>query len=99
MTPIVGIFGGLRRLPEIRQAAATECGLACLAMIASFYGRHSDLNTLRREHPVSMKGTTLRTVMDIAAKLGLAGRPLGRLEIAHLRNLRTPAILHWDMDH
>jgi ATP-binding cassette subfamily B protein RaxB len=85
-------------LPEIHQAAATECGLACLAMIASYYGRQSDLNSMRREHPVSLKGATLRTVMDTAAKLGLAGRPL-RLEIEHLRTLRTPAILHWDMNH
>jgi ATP-binding cassette subfamily B protein RaxB len=86
------------RLPEIRQAAATECGLACLAMIASYYGRHTDLNALRREYPVSLKGATLATVMEIATKLGFAGRPL-RLEIGHLRSLRLPAILHWDMNH
>ncbi|MGC2200517.1 MAG: peptidase domain-containing ABC transporter, partial [Stellaceae bacterium] len=92
------LFGRSGHLPEIHQAAATECGLACLAMIASYYGRQSDLNTLRREYPVSLKGATLRMVMDTAAKLGLAGRPL-RLEIEHLRSLRTPAILHWDMNH
>ena len=45
---IARAFGSLSRLPEIRQAAATECGLACLAMIASYYGRQSDLNTLSR---------------------------------------------------
>ena len=95
---IAALFGRSGHLPEFHQAAATECGLACLAMIACYYGRQTDLNTLRRVHPVSLKGTTLRTVMDTAAKLGLAGRPL-RLEIANLRNLRTPAILHWDMNH
>ena len=73
-----------RRLPEIRQAAASECGLACLAMIASFYGRQTDLATLRREFPVSLKGATLATVMQVAERLGLVGRPL-RLEI------RSPA--------
>src|ERR1700675_967582 len=92
------LFGRPGHLPEIRQAAATECGLACLAMIASYYGRQSDLNSLRREYPVSLKGATLATVMDVGAKLGLAGRPL-RLEIGHLCDLRTPAILHWDMNH
>jgi ATP-binding cassette subfamily B protein RaxB len=96
--PIATIFAGFGRLPEIRQAAASECGLACLAMIASYYGRQSDLNTLRREYPVSLKGATLAMVMETAGKLGLAGRPL-RLEIEHLRDLRTPAILHWDMNH
>jgi ATP-binding cassette subfamily B protein RaxB len=96
--PIPAIFGGFGRLPEIRQAAASECALACLAMVASYYGRQSDLNTLRREYPVSLKGATLGMVMETASKLGLAGRPL-RLEIEHLRNLRVPAILHWDMNH
>jgi len=96
--PIAALLRRNGHLPEIRQAAATECGLACLAMIACYYGRRNDLNALRREYPVSLKGATLRTVMDIAAELGLAGRPL-RLEIEHLRSLRTPAILHWDMNH
>ena len=96
--PIATIFAGFGRLPEIRQAAASECGLACLAMIASYYDRQSDLNTLRREYPVSLKGATLAMVMETAGKLGLAGRPL-RLEIEHLRDLRAPAILHWDMNH
>ena len=86
------------RLPEIRQAAASECGLACLAMVASFYGRQTDLGTLRREYPVSLKGATLAMVMEIATRLGLSGRPL-RLELDHLRTLRVPAILHWDMNH
>jgi len=98
MMPIAQTFGGCRRLPEIRAVAAAECGLACLAMIASYHGRESDLNTLRRQHPISLNGATLAMVMDIAAKLGLAGRPL-RLEMGHLRSLRTPAILHWDMNH
>jgi ATP-binding cassette subfamily B protein RaxB len=95
----VALFSGRRGyLPEIHQAATTECGLACLAMIASYYGRQTDLNTLRREYPVSLQGTTLRTLMDNAAKLGLAARPL-RLEAESLHNLQTPAILHWDMNH
>jgi ATP-binding cassette subfamily B protein RaxB len=98
VTPITALVRTTGHLPEIRQAAATECGLACLAMVACYYGRQNDLNTLRREYPVSLKGATLRTVMDIAAELGFAGRPL-RLETEHLRSLRTPAILHWDMNH
>jgi ATP-binding cassette, subfamily B, bacterial CvaB/MchF/RaxB len=37
-------------------------------------------------------------VLDVAARIGLAGRPL-RLEPEQLRALRTPAILHWGMTH
>ena len=55
MKPMLRLPG---RLPEIRQATASECGLACLAMIASAYGRHTDLAALRREYPVSLHGAT-----------------------------------------
>jgi len=97
MTPRHMLAGG-RRLPVIRQTEAAECGLACLAMIASYHGHRIDLNTLRRRHPVSLKGVTLRGLMQVASQLDLAGRPL-RFELEHLAQLRLPAIVHWDMNH
>jgi ATP-binding cassette, subfamily B, bacterial CvaB/MchF/RaxB len=91
-------FSGRKILPVIRQTEATECGLACLAMVASYHGHRTDMNSLRRRHPVSLKGVSLRDLMEIAAHLGLACRPL-RIEVSHLSQLRLPAILHWDMAH
>ena len=85
-------------LPDIRQSEAAECGLACMAMIASYHGQRTDLGTLRRRHPVSLKGMTLVSLIELAERMGLAGRPL-RLEPASLARLRLPAILHWDMSH
>ena len=87
-----------RRLPDIRQSEAAECGLACLAMIASYHGQQIDLGSLRRRYPISLKGMTLAGVIEAAERIGLAGRPL-RLEPVSLARLRLPAILHWDMSH
>jgi ATP-binding cassette subfamily B protein RaxB len=67
-------------------------------MVAAFHGHRIDMNSLRRRHPVSLKGATLRDLMEIAAHLELACRPL-RIEVGHLNQLRLPAILHWDMAH
>jgi ATP-binding cassette, subfamily B, bacterial CvaB/MchF/RaxB len=91
-------FSGRGFLPLIRQTEASECGLACLAMVASYHGYRTDMNSLRRRYAISLKGVTLRDLMGIAAHLGLACRPL-RIEVDHLCQLRLPAILHWDMDH
>lgn len=91
-------FSGRGRLPVIQQTEAAECGLACLAMIVSYHGHRVDLNTLRRRYPVSLKGVTLRGLIQVANQLNLAGRPL-RFELDHLRHLRLPAIVHWDMNH
>jgi len=75
-----------RSVPDVRQAETAECGLACLAMVAAYHGQRSDLATLRRQHQVSLKGTTLAGLMDTAERMGLAGRPL-RLEPASLARL------------
>jgi ATP-binding cassette, subfamily B, bacterial CvaB/MchF/RaxB len=91
-------FTGRGRLPIIHQTEAAECGLACLAMIASYHGHRIDLNTLRRRHPISLQGVTLRALIEVAAHLNLACRPV-RFELGHLRQLHLPAILHWDMCH
>src|SRR5215210_1395294 len=85
-------------LPVIRQAEAAECGLACLAMVASYHGHRVDLNTLRRRYPASLTGVTLRALIQVASHLHLLGRPL-RFELEHLRQLKLPAVLHWDMSH
>ena len=91
-------FSGRRRLPVFLQTEAAECGLACLAMIASYHRYRVDLNTLRRRHPVSLKGVTLKGLIQVASHLKLACRPL-RFEIEHLKQLRLPAVVHWDMNH
>src|SRR3954463_6205034 len=91
-------FAAPGRLPIIVQAEATECGLACLAMVASYHGHRVDLNTLRRRYPASLNGVTLRALIQVARHLHLLSRPL-RYELEHLRQLRLPAILHWDMNH
>src|SRR6516164_5451431 len=91
-------FGGRGRLPVIQQTEAAECGLACLAMISSYHGHRIDLNTLRRRHPVSLKGATLRALIQVASQMHFVCRPV-RFELDHLRRLHLPTIVHWDMNH
>jgi ATP-binding cassette subfamily B protein RaxB len=91
-------FGARRRLPLFLQTEAAECGLASLGMVASYHGHRIDLAGLRRRFTLSLKGATLAYLMQAAGRLDLAPRPL-RLELAELPQLRTPCILHWDMNH
>ncbi len=82
----------------VRQTEVTECGLACLAMIAGYHGLDIDLGTLRRRFIMSMRGAPLKSVMGIADTIGLTTRAV-KLPIEELANLNLPAILHWDMSH
>jgi ATP-binding cassette, subfamily B, bacterial CvaB/MchF/RaxB len=91
-------FSGLRRTPVILQTEAAECGLAALAMVACFHGFNTDLATLRRRYSISIKGTTLAHLIALAGDLKLASRAL-RLELAEIRQLRMPAVVHWELSH
>ena len=86
------------KLPMILQAEAAECGIACLAMVSAARGQRHNLSDLRRKFSASLKGTTLKSIMDMADSLGMVGRPL-RLEVEELLSLKPPCILHWDLKH
>ena len=62
------------------------------------YGLNTDMPALRRRFSLSLKGTTLKTLMGVAEQLGFHARPL-RGEIDGSGALPLPAILHWDMNH
>lgn len=91
-------FGAMSRLPMIHQTELSECGLACLAMIANFYGDHIDLLEMRRKFAVSLKGLPLAGMIRAANAIQLAARPL-RLEMDGLSQLKLPCVLHWNFNH
>lgn len=82
----------------VLQTTASECGLACIATIASHHGHEVELAQLRSRFALSLRGATLADLMQIASSLGFATRPL-RLELDELPQLATPCILHWDLNH
>jgi len=91
-------FSFSRKLPMIHQTEVAECGLACLAMIASFYGYETDVLTLRRHFSISLKGSRLSDLIDLGKKLHLLSRAI-KLELTGLKDLKVPCILHWNLDH
>ena len=91
-------FARVKRLPIILQTEATECGLACLTMIAKYHGHDVDLNGLRAKYPVSMKGVSLETLIKLSGQLHLGSRAL-RCDLEELNLVQLPAIMHWDMNH
>jgi ATP-binding cassette subfamily B protein RaxB len=62
-------------------------------MVAAHHGQRFTLSELRRKVAISLKGTTLKSLMAIADTLGFSTRPL-RLDLDALSQLKTPAILH-----
>lgn len=67
-------------------------------MIAGFHGLTVDLPSLRREFNPSVRGTTLRSLINAADRLGFATRAV-RAPLSRLDGLAMPAILHWNLNH
>src|ERR1700712_734456 len=67
-------------------------------MITAFHRYRVYLNSRRRRFPVSLKGVTLQALMQLAEQLQLSCRPL-KFDLDNLRQLRLPAIVHWDLNH
>jgi ATP-binding cassette subfamily B protein RaxB len=86
------------KLKLIRQQGAAECGLACLAMIAGFYGLVWDLRALRERFPISLRGLSLRDMHQVGRDIGLSCTVV-QINPKTLRSLTLPAVLHWGFDH
>jgi ATP-binding cassette, subfamily B, bacterial CvaB/MchF/RaxB len=86
------------RIPVILQTEASECGLACIAMLLAQHGTITDLATLRRRHGAVPQGMTLLDLARVAKAEQLTTRAV-RVDLSDLKQLRLPAILHWSMGH
>lgn len=95
---MIGLFQDRHALPLILQSEVSECGLACLAMIASYHGKRVDIASLRNRFQVSAAGASVKHLLEEARGLALQGRAL-KLELADIHRLALPVVLHWDMDH
>ena len=91
-------LAGSKRLRLVRQTETMECGHACLAMILQYHGHDIDIASLRARYPASAKGTTLKRIIQMADHLKLTSRPV-HLELEDIGKLKTPCILHWEMNH
>lgn len=91
-------FGFSRKLRLVSQTEGAECGLACVAMIADYFGHRTDLFELRQRFPISLKGTHFPGLMQIAQELGLATRAV-KTELTGLKQLKLPCVLHWNFNH
>lgn len=80
------------------QSEASECGLACLAMVAEAYGQSCSVKDLRRIFSTGLKGANFGQLSLYASRMGLSARGV-KLEMNELRELKLPCLLHWDLNH
>jgi ABC-type bacteriocin/lantibiotic exporter with double-glycine peptidase domain len=86
------------RVTPVAQLESAECGVACLTMVASYFGCWVPLAEVRQLCGTSRDGNSAFTLVQGARTLGMNARGL-KIELSKLRTLKRPAILHWDLNH
>lgn len=87
-----------RRVPFVPQMEVAECGAACLAMVAEYFGRHVPLSVARSLCGVSRDGVTALGIARAGHALGLKVQVV-KADLHALRTLGRPLILHWEFNH
>lgn len=100
MNLAIPAFGFKKRtkLPIILQEETAECGHACVAMLANYFGHELDLYAIRKITTPTSRGVTLLDIKQLLEQLGLCTRAL-RVPLHEIKHIKCPAILHWNMNH
>jgi len=81
-----------------RQLNAMDCGPTCLRMICKFYGRHFNVDSLRKRTGFGKAGVSLLGISEAAERLGFRTRAV-QVNFDKLLSVPLPAILHWHHNH
>ncbi len=88
-------------LPCVSQHSEEDCGAACLATVARYYGRRLRLGAVREAVGTGRTGTSLLGLCRGAEVLGFHARAVRTSSafLEHLEQAPLPAIIHWKGIH
>lgn len=87
------------RFPFYQQLDSMDCGVACLRMIAKFYGRHYTAQSLRELSYSDRQGATLLSIRDAAESIGMSAVGV-QIDVEQLKTtMPLPCIVHWQQRH
>lgn len=89
----------IKPFPVYTQLDAMDCGPTCLRMIAKYYGKHYQTQTLREHSYITREGVSMLGISDAAEYIGF--RTSGVLITFEqlVEDAPLPCILHWKQNH
>lgn len=89
---------GRKNIQFIQQLNTSDCGAACLTMIAKYYDRKYDIDDIKSLFEFSRIGASLKDIEEISYKIGLKCYSL-KVSINELEEFEEPVILYWKQEH
>jgi ATP-binding cassette subfamily C protein len=89
------------KLKFVKQHSEEDCGAACLATIAKYYGHNFTLNRIREVVGTGQTGTTLLGLRRGAESLCFKANPVKTSPelLERMNEAPLPAIIHWQGNH
>ncbi|MBT9314461.1 ABC transporter transmembrane domain-containing protein [Leptothoe spongobia] len=84
--------------PWIEQQSSSDCGAACLSMLARYWGKRFPMHALRERANVGVSGASLKGLATAAESLGFHARPV-RASFGRMVDQKNPWIAHWEGNH
>lgn len=88
-----------KRFPTTTQLDSSDCGPACLKIVAQYYGKEYSLHYLKNLCRFTKEGVSLLNITQIAQGIGFQCKGV-ELNFDQLKNKVTlPCIIHWNQNH
>lgn len=82
-----------------RQHDAMDCGPACLCMMASYFGKHYSLDSIREKCFLNRDGASILDLAEAGTQIGLSPYA-GLCEFKNFKQRNMlPCIIHWEQKH
>lgn len=82
-----------------RQFDQTDCGPACIRMVASAYGKDYPLSYLRSLSHLTREGVSVAGIRDALKTIGMESATFEMTPEQLREKCPLPAILHWEQNH
>ncbi|MBS1579272.1 MAG: peptidase domain-containing ABC transporter [Bacteroidetes bacterium] len=82
-----------------KQLNAMDCGPTCLRMVAQYYGRHFNTQTIKNISGYGKEGVNLLGIAAAAEHIGFRARGVQLTYKQLTQEALLPAILHWQQNH
>ncbi len=85
--------------PHYHQLDKMDCGPTCLKIVARFYGKHYNVQTLREYCNITREGVSLIGISRAAESIGFRTKGV-KISFDQLKNdALFPVIVHWNQSH
>lgn len=85
--------------PFYKQLNSMDCGPTCLRMVAAFFGRNYNTETLRQIIGYGKEGVNMLGISEAAEHIGFRTRGVHLSFLQLVQDAPLPTILHWSQNH